>query len=97
MALKGASVSELGDARRTIEALLEELALRAYVFAVEPRDEQWELNVECATNGEWQNVRLLLDPGAVRRCTTDPGAKGELLRALTSKLGPCMPAANGKT
>jgi hypothetical protein len=54
------SIVELARAREAITGLLDELGLDAYLFEVEPGDEQWELTVDCAveTDGAWESLTL---------------------------------------
>lgn len=42
------SEKELNEARDTVQTLLEQLGLAAYLFEVEPRTDHWEVRVECA-------------------------------------------------
>ena len=63
------SIVELAKARESASAILEELQLDAYLYEVEPRDETWEIKVECAceVDGGWESIviqvpkRMLLD------------------------------------
>jgi hypothetical protein len=52
------SITELAKIREAISKLLDELQLEAYVFDVEPKEEQWQLTVECAIDEGWQTVTL---------------------------------------
>lgn len=73
------SIIELARARETSAALQDELGLDAYLFEVEPRDEQWELKVECAVaaEGAWESTTLRVpkdmllmsqDDASIRQC-----------------------------
>lgn len=42
------SITELAKIRVAISKLLDELQLEAYVFDVEPKEELWQLTVDCA-------------------------------------------------
>ena len=52
------SIMELKQARDTIATLLDELKLDAYLFEVEPREGQWEINIECALDEGWERFKL---------------------------------------
>ena len=49
------STVEIAKARDTANKILDELLLDAYVFELEPRDDVWELTIECAcdVDGGW--------------------------------------------
>lgn len=52
------SMSELALAREVVGKILDELRLDAYLFEVQPCEGQWEVKIECATEGGWEAVRL---------------------------------------
>ena len=53
------SMTELAEIREIVGKLLDQLQLEAYLFEVEPKEDQWEINVECAVeDGNWETVRL---------------------------------------
>ena len=54
------STVDLAKARDSANAILEELQLDAYIFEVEPRNENWELTIECAceTDGGWETIKI---------------------------------------
>ena len=63
------STVEIAKARDTANSILDELRLDAYVFELEPRDDVWELTIECAcdVDGGWETIvmqipkKMLLD------------------------------------
>lgn len=65
------STVELEKANYAANQILEELQLDAYIYELEPRDNVWELTVECAcsVDGGWESVvlqvpkQMLLDSG----------------------------------
>ncbi len=63
--------SDLAHARQAIASVLDELGLDAYLFEVEPRDDIWELKIECATAEGWGSFTLQLPQ---RLITAAPGA-----------------------
>lgn len=52
------SITELAEIREVVAKLLDELQLEAYLFEVEPKEDLWELNVECAIHEGWETVKL---------------------------------------
>ncbi|MGD8927071.1 MAG: hypothetical protein PVG20_09480 [Thioalkalispiraceae bacterium] len=52
------STTELAEMRSNVTALLEELNLEAYLFEVEPKENQWEIRVECAIDEGWETICL---------------------------------------
>ena len=53
------SMAELAEVREVVGKLFDQLALDAYLFEVEPKEDQWEIKVECAVGKEsWETVRL---------------------------------------
>ena len=53
------SMTELAEIREVVSKLLNQLKLDAYLFEVEPKEDQWEINVECAVGDDtWETVRL---------------------------------------
>ena len=63
------STLDLAKARESANTILEELQLDAFIYGVEPRDDVWELTIECAcaVDGAWETItlqvpkRMLLD------------------------------------
>ncbi|MCL4470112.1 MAG: hypothetical protein ACYC05_07010 [Sulfuricella sp.] len=82
------SVADLAQAKTAVGALLEELGLSAYLFAVEPREGAWAVIVECATDSGWQ--RSELQAGAeLLAGLGDPAARAELLDQWRAHLAAC--------
>jgi hypothetical protein len=73
------STKELTQARDTVESLLEQLGLSAYLFEVEPRTDHWEVRVECAPDSGWQSSVLNVDESWLEACRIDAGARTKLL------------------
>ena len=63
------STLDLAKARESANTILEELQLDAFIYEVKPRDDVWELTIECAceVDGGWETItlqvpkRMLLD------------------------------------
>ncbi|NIR98854.1 MAG: hypothetical protein GWO39_09375 [Gammaproteobacteria bacterium] len=83
------SMSELAGARELAASLLEDLGLEAYLFEVEPRDEHWELVVECAVAQGWETVRLVVDRRALNDARDDPDHRRRLLQEWGTRLAAC--------
>ena len=60
---------ELAMARDVSKAMLEGLGLDAYLFEVEPKENYWELKVECANeiDGSWTSDSVGGRAGRFRR------------------------------
>lgn len=90
------STDELLRATEAARALLEDLGLEAYVFEVEPREEQWELRVDCAVDSGWQSTTFAIDKQPLLRSQQDIGVRDQLLSQWREHLVACkkMPAAD---
>ena len=82
------SQKELIAARDTVQALLEQLGLTAYLFEVEPRVDHWEVRVECAPDSGWQSSVLNVDENWLDACRTDATARDQLLDEWRKHLRP---------
>lgn len=80
------SEKQLTEARDTVQTLLEQLGLAAYLFEVEPRTDHWEVRVECAPDSGWQSSILNVDEGWLTACRTDAGACNKLLEEWRHRL-----------
>jgi hypothetical protein len=89
------ATGELGKAREAASALLETLELDAYLFVVEPREETWELKVECAISQGWQTVVVPVDIRELLASRTDPEARARLAQNWNARLGACLRRARG--
>ena len=83
------STDELLKAREAARALLDELGLSAYVFEVEPREDQWELRVECAVDEGWQRSTFPVDKTLLLACMQDRRARERLLADWDKHLVAC--------
>lgn len=73
------SQKQLIEARDTVQALLEQLGLAAYLFEVEPRTDHWEVRVECAPDSGWQSSVLNVDEQWLAAVRIDETARDKLL------------------
>ncbi|MFQ5487614.1 MAG: hypothetical protein ACE5ET_04090 [Gammaproteobacteria bacterium] len=83
------STIELAEARDIVQSLLDELGLQAYLFEIEPREQDWELRIDCAINGEWQSTRLQVAPQRLQACRSDCAARESLLAQWRPHLEYC--------
>lgn len=82
------SEKQLSEARDTVQALLEQLGLTAYLFEVEPRSDHWEVRIECAPDSVWQSSILNVDENWLTACRTDDDARHKLLEEWRKRLRP---------
>ena len=85
------STLDLAKARESANALLEELQLDAFLYAVEPRDDVWELTVECAcqVDGGWETIMLQVPKRMLLDSFDDDNAKQRLFEYWKKKLADC--------
>jgi tRNA(Ser,Leu) C12 N-acetylase TAN1 len=84
------SGQDLEDATSAAGALLEEMGLEAYLFAVEPREGDWELKLECALKDGWQMIALPVDLELLLASRTERSARSRLLRNWGARLTACL-------
>jgi len=84
------SILELARAREITAELLDELGLDAYLFEIEPHDDQWELKVDCAveTAGAWESTTLSV-PKEILLASRDAAIHRRLLAEWRGRLGAC--------
>ena len=80
------SEKQLTEARDTVQSLLDQLGLTAYLFEVEPRSDHWEVRIECAPDSVWQSSILNVDESRLTACRTDAGARSKLLEEWRKRL-----------
>ena len=83
------SITELAQVREVVHHLLEQLRLDAYLFEVEPRDDRWEISLECAMDEGWETVRLAADKELLLRGVDDAVAHEVLVDAWGEALSAC--------
>ena len=85
------SILELAKARESANAILELLQLDAYIYEVEPRDETWELKIECACeiDGGWETIRLQVPRKMLLDSFDDDKVKHDLFGFWKKKLANC--------
>lgn len=88
-ATKPLSTTELARSTEAARRLLEELRLQSYFFSVEPGEDTWELQVECAIEGGWQALTIPIDPGELQSSLVDASARSRLLADWDVRLAGC--------
>ena len=84
-----ASLTELTNAKEAAARLLEQLGLEAYLFEIEPGEERWHLQVECAIDGGWQSTTLPVDKALLLASREDTAAQNQLLAQWRERLAAC--------
>ena len=80
------SAEDLEGATQATYALLEELGLRAYRFAVEPRDAKWQVKLEREVDEGWEEVTLPVDIGLLLASRRDAGARARVVEQWRERL-----------
>jgi hypothetical protein len=85
------SIVEFAKVRDTVSELLDELRLDAYLFEIEPRDEQWELKVDCAVeaDGAWETITLSVSKQTLLLSRNDVPARRRMLTEWRERLAAC--------
>jgi len=83
------STRELAGARETVQAVLEELGLSAYLFEVEFRNEAWEVRVDCATDALWQSATLTVSAPALEAAARPGAGRRRLMGEWAPQLAAC--------
>ena len=85
------STLELAKARESANTILQELRLDAFIYEVEPRDDVWELTIECACeiDGGWETVMLQVPKRMLLDSFDDEKAKQDLFEYWKKMLADC--------
>ena len=83
------TVKELSRARDTVADLLEELNLDAYLFEVEPKNNMWEIKIECAIAEGWQTATLSVDNEILLASLDDRNVHQQLIDEWQGRLSDC--------
>ncbi len=85
------STLDLAKARESANIILEKLQLDAFIYAVEPRDDVWELTIECAceVDGGWETIVLQVPKQMLLDSFDDYKAKQQLFEYWKKKLADC--------
>lgn len=81
------STSDLTRARNAAERLLESLGLEAYLYEVEPgENDAWTLVLECATGDGWQRLSCAVDKGELLRSLDEEAVRERLSAELSRRV-----------
>ena len=80
------SAADLEGATQATYALLDELGLRAYRFAIEPHDAAWEVKLECAVDDAWEALTLQVDKGLLLASRDDEAARARVVTEWRDRL-----------
>ncbi|ADE13639.1 hypothetical protein Nhal_0453 [Nitrosococcus halophilus Nc 4] len=83
------STIDFVKARDTVAELLDELALEAYLFEVEPRNSHWEVKVECAITEGWETVTLSIPKEVLLASADDKVIRKQVLEEWRARLAAC--------
>lgn len=85
------STLDLAKARESANTILENLQLDAFIYEVEPRDDVWELTIECACeiNGGWQTITLQVPKQMLLDSIDNHQAKQQLFEYWKKRLADC--------
>ena len=85
------STLDLAKARESANTILEELLLDAFIYEVEPRDDVWELTIECAceVDGGWETIMLRVPKRMLLDSFDDDKAKQHLFEYWKKMLADC--------
>lgn len=84
------SFTQLPEIREVVERLLDELNIEAYVYAIEPEEEQWELTVECAFKHGWETIKLKANKDYFQHGADDAVIHNLLLDDWREALSDCI-------
>ena len=85
------STIDLAKARESANTILEELQLDAFIYEVEPRDDVWELTVQCAcdVDGGCETIMLQVPKRMLLDSFDDDKAKQHLFEYWKKVLADC--------
>jgi hypothetical protein len=82
--------NDLIQARMLIGGILDELHIDAYLFEIEPREDHWELKVECAINEGWGSYRVALQEEQLQAGFNGADARRQLQEQCRLCFDECM-------
>jgi len=82
-------VLEISNARETVERLLDEMGLRAFVYTMEPKEDKWSLRIGCSMEGGWQETTLTINPVELRAALRDPAVRAKTRADWEARLSAC--------
>lgn len=83
------STQQLAQMREVVSELLDELQIDAYLFEIEPREELWEIKLECAIDEGWETFSLKAEKNYLLHGFDDAVARDVLLDNWREALASC--------
>ena len=83
------SVDELVDARETVRSLLDDLQIGSYLFEVEPKEDDWEVHIDCRAGDDWQSTVVRVGRTRLASIGKEPTGREQLLAVWRRRLGAC--------
>ena len=83
------STQQLAQMREVVSELLDELQIEAYLFEIEPREELWEIKLECAIDEGWETFSLKAEKDYLLHGFDDAVARDVMLDNWREALGSC--------
>jgi hypothetical protein len=80
------SAGQIIGAREAAFALLEEVGLDNYLFAVDPGEEGWEVKVEHPVQDGWASVTLAVDAELLLASRTDRDTRRRIAQSWRERL-----------
>lgn len=84
------STAQLASAREITNELFEILGLRAYLFEVEPQDNGWLIQVECAVDEGWMSTNLYVEHNLLIQSKDKQAVRDQLLQQWGEQLTSCQ-------
>lgn len=83
------SALDIREGRAAVERILDDLGLRDFVFAIEPKPSGWQLHLECSMAEGWQSITLPADIVELRTSLRDTAVRARLREDLQARLVAC--------
>lgn len=83
------TTAQIAMIREYVNGLLDGLGLDAYLFEIEPHDDEWKIKVECAIEQGWTNVSIMLDGDSMQASCDNDQLKQQLIDELSQSLCDC--------
>jgi len=81
---------DIRSAREAVEAILDDLGVRTFVYTIEQKEAGWVLTLECASSdGAWQTVALDVNAAELTGSLRDAAVRQELRAKWEPHLRAC--------
>lgn len=84
-----ATTLELAKARQITEELLDSLALKNYLFEIEPDERGWVLRLDCTLGDEWTSLTIPIDGRRLLQSEADAALRREIRDSWEHRLAAC--------